>query len=443
MTAFRVFLTRIAAVGVCFALLAGGAANAQINGQVIEINLSPLSNAHVELWDSYPDGNKLHAVLTGPDGSFSFSGLSESSYDVRVWKGDVPTDMYYPSVLFDVPQPFAGLLFVGLVAVPPVPGLSGGPVNPCDFSDTSFKSTYLGYPIRPGDVVGVLDPDDIWCGMLAAPADDSYLVHVYGDIGSSGEDEGALDGDTLTFRINNKPAEPIDTVGIWQSGGSFYMPLGGTSFDIEAVNVTPPPDKTISPSDIIDLEFQIKNTGNHADTYDLYAVSLSGWSVSLPGGAASGTLNPGESETITVTVTVPVNIAADAVDYTYLFATSQSNLTAMGVDRGKMSAQGTDVFEEDGTVPERYFLAQNYPNPFNPSTMIAFGLQAGGHTTIMVYNLLGQNVALLLDDYQPAGGHTVMWDGKGFDGRTVPTGIYFYRIRSGEFEQTRKMVLMK
>jgi len=446
MTVFRESLWKIAAVGVCFTMLAGGTANAQISGHVIGTDLSAINNARVELWDSYPDGSRLHTFSSGTDGSFFFTGLTESSYDVRIWKGGFTEDpgLYFPSVIFDVPQPYPGLLLAVLAVTPEI---TVCPTTfPCDFWDGSYNSTYLGYAVQPGDVIGVQDPDGVWCGMLTSPDDaviGGYLVHVLGDCGG-GVDEGAIDGDTLTFFINNKLAvpQPPGTFGIWENGGSIALPLGGVT-DIEGVTVTAPPDQLISPGDLIDMQFTIKNTGNHADAYDLAAVSEHGWTISMPGGAASGSLNPGESATITVQVQVPPMIPADSTDDVYLFAVSQANAGVIGGDRGLLDARTTGIFEEEFAVPVGYSLAQNYPNPFNPSTSIAYALEAGGHTTITVYNLLGQATAVLLDEFVPAGNHVAIWDGKDQNGNPLPSGIYFYRIRSGDFNQTRKMVLMK
>ncbi|MGA9115505.1 MAG: carboxypeptidase regulatory-like domain-containing protein [Bacteroidota bacterium] len=90
------------------------------------------------------------------------------------------------------------------------------------------------------------------------------------------------------------------------------------------------------------------------------------------------------------------------------------------------------------TVPARYALGQNYPNPFNPSTTISFALPVAGWVSLAVYNLIGQEVALLADEVMPAGVHAVSWKADG-----LPSGVYFYRLAVNGFAETRKLVLMK
>ncbi len=94
-------------------------------------------------------------------------------------------------------------------------------------------------------------------------------------------------------------------------------------------------------------------------------------------------------------------------------------------------------------LPQEIGLSQNYPNPFNPSTSIRFGVMEEGRVTLTVYNILGQKVALLLDEKRPAGYHTVQWDGAGANGRRVATGVYFYRLEAGGHILTKKMLLVK
>jgi hypothetical protein len=94
-------------------------------------------------------------------------------------------------------------------------------------------------------------------------------------------------------------------------------------------------------------------------------------------------------------------------------------------------------------IPKTYQLSQNYPNPFNPQTMIKYDLPNPDNVNITVYNILGQKVKTLIDEYQEAGYKQVSWDGRDDGGREVASGIYFYKIKTIGFEKTKKMVLLK
>jgi hypothetical protein len=99
--------------------------------------------------------------------------------------------------------------------------------------------------------------------------------------------------------------------------------------------------------------------------------------------------------------------------------------------------------EIKGELPERYLLKQNYPNPFNLSTNISFELPEDNDVELAIYDLLGRKVTTLLNSFLPAGGHTVTWNGRSESGETVSSGIFFYRLRTSDFDETKKMSLVK
>ena len=100
-------------------------------------------------------------------------------------------------------------------------------------------------------------------------------------------------------------------------------------------------------------------------------------------------------------------------------------------------------------TPQTFTLFQNYPNPFNPSTRIEYSLPSQSHVSIKIYNLLGQEVATLIDEQQSNGSHIVEWNGRSTNGFAVSTGVYFYRIEARQpggqflFASVKKMLLVK
>jgi hypothetical protein len=104
----------------------------------------------------------------------------------------------------------------------------------------------------------------------------------------------------------------------------------------------------------------------------------------------------------------------------------------------------TDVEDETGDQPIASFsLRQNYPNPFNPTTKIEFALSKSGQVRIEIFNILGEKIKTLVDQYLKAGHQMVEWDGKDDSGEEVASGVYFYRLLTDNFIETKKMVLMR
>ncbi len=88
-------------------------------------------------------------------------------------------------------------------------------------------------------------------------------------------------------------------------------------------------------------------------------------------------------------------------------------------------------------------LAGNYPNPFNPETRIKYSLKASQNVSIIIYNIKGQKVRTLIDQVQESGNHSVIWNGRDDKNKTVTSGIYFYKMKSGKYSSSKKMILLK
>lgn len=104
---------------------------------------------------------------------------------------------------------------------------------------------------------------------------------------------------------------------------------------------------------------------------------------------------------------------------------------------------GADDAITADTPRPKFELTQNHPNPFNPSTTIRFSLRERGRASLAIYDVAGRLVRVLADDVMDAGPHDVTWDGKDRGSRAVASGVYFYRLETGVYTETKKMVLLR
>ena len=98
---------------------------------------------------------------------------------------------------------------------------------------------------------------------------------------------------------------------------------------------------------------------------------------------------------------------------------------------------------DENMTPTEFSLGNNYPNPFNPVTNITYGLPEDMRVMITVYDIKGRVVKTLVDSRQSAGHNSIFWNGTNDFGAPVSTGLYFYRIQSSNFSQTKKMIFLK
>jgi Secretion system C-terminal sorting domain len=121
--------------------------------------------------------------------------------------------------------------------------------------------------------------------------------------------------------------------------------------------------------------------------------------------------------------------------------TSDSNndiLTGFFSNPVDQSTNVTGINEKKPLVGKDFKLFQNYPNPFNPVTTINYSIPQPGYVSLKVYDELGRKVAILVDGNKEAGNYEVQ-----FDGSALASGIYFYKIQAGNFQQVKKLILLK
>ncbi|HTY11823.1 MAG TPA: T9SS type A sorting domain-containing protein [Bacteroidota bacterium] len=127
------------------------------------------------------------------------------------------------------------------------------------------------------------------------------------------------------------------------------------------------------------------------------------------------------------------SVTAMTANTKYLYAG-----TRMGGWRIPMADVITAVSSDRPQFPGKYVLYQNYPNPFNPTTVISYALPASASVSLRVYDLLGREVQVLVDERQGAGEHAVT-----FNAGACASGVYFYRLQAGAFTQTKKLMILK
>ena len=122
---------------------------------------------------------------------------------------------------------------------------------------------------------------------------------------------------------------------------------------------------------------------------------------------------------------------------------SSGDAVTFGLATPSTFQQSQKPVAEARPVPKAFSLGQNVPNPFNPSTLIRFELPHATKVRLVIYNTLGQVVRILVDEQRARGAHQVQWDGKDVDGLDVASGLYFVRMKAGDFVGVRKMVLLR
>ncbi|MDZ7291419.1 MAG: T9SS type A sorting domain-containing protein [candidate division KSB1 bacterium] len=129
-----------------------------------------------------------------------------------------------------------------------------------------------------------------------------------------------------------------------------------------------------------------------------------------------------------------------ASNYSWTVKVTDGFITVASPDtfRFRTSNKITGVDDHYTEIPKAYLLEQNYPNPFNPTTKIRFELPKSVRVSLKIYDMLGQEVAVLVDEEKPAGRYEVVWEPIG-----VSSGVYLYRLQAGAFVQVKKMILSR
>jgi len=151
----------------------------------------------------------------------------------------------------------------------------------------------------------------------------------------------------------------------------------------------------------------------------------------------SGNLDSGESQEIEITFDTN-NLAPGEYNCNIIIDQIEPGQVIIPVELIVTSSSTHGI-----TIPDQTRINGNYPNPFNPDTNINFYIGSETITALEIYNLKGQKINTILNRKLSIGEYNIPWEGLDHDGNSVPSGLYLYKLRSGDFQQTRKMLLLK
>jgi hypothetical protein len=209
---------------------------------------------------------------------------------------------------------------------------------------------------------------------------------------------------------------------------------------IDSVYQTVPPQGATFP-------YNVTFTNNTADTLavDFWTklVRPDGSSVDPLLGPKTPVLGPYAAIDKSPIISVPAN--RDPGEYLVIAYLGTYPSDTLDTDTTGFTKLASGVAKEQVTAPSLLAtrLEGNYPNPFNPSTTIRYALSTDGPVSIRVYNMLGQEVATLVDGFQKAGEQSVVWNGVNNFGQSVASGLYIYRLQAGNTVLSHKMMFAK
>ena len=365
-----------------------------------------------------------------------------------IWVGeDVPNVV--ESLLLEQTAP--GTLSGTLTWTNPTTGLNGG----------AFNNSILGYHIVRYPDNTVIEVVGITTSYVDEPIPTAgfyyYDVQPYNSIGDGGiatsNVAAIVDADILFYEDFSGSVPPagwyIDGLGqtSWTSSATNYA--GGVAPEAMITWIEPfvgmsrMCTNTLDTSGMTAMAVEFKHTvSDFGGGYTLgVATSSDGtnWTDVWTIFPAGGIIGP---ETISVDITT-ADVGSATFQMCFYLDGDSYQINLWAIDDVLLTTDGVGNIEED--LPVLYTkLGDNYPNPFNPETTISFSVaQTSSFVNLEVFNIKGQKVRKLVDEVLSAGQHSVVWNGKDENSKPVSSGVYFYKMRTGAYTRTKKMILLK
>lgn len=313
---------------------------------------------------------------------------------------------------------------------------------------THIQATYLR-----GDVTldGMVDLDD---ALLLQDRVTNATVGSFSNLAKQNADADLSSGDPENVVPDNSDITLGDVIAVLQYvlTGTWPAPAPPPAGAIVFNNVN------IDENNLVNIPVSIKN-GSNIQTlelivnYDESIITYQSFSQLMLGSGnfvSSAKISDGVASFMYATISLQsgnitpgkiiLNLGSSIPSYFHI--SSSYRLNGGDVTEGPSYTHGVTNVEEN-LIPEKFEVAQNFPNPFNPTTTIKFGLPEASQVTVKIFNMIGQEVKTLVNEFKNAGTYSVTWNGDNESGKKITSGVYIYRVTAGNNVQTMKMILMK
>ncbi|UCD94741.1 MAG: T9SS type A sorting domain-containing protein [Candidatus Zixiibacteriota bacterium] len=330
------------------------------------------------------------------------------------------------------------ILVIGGLGLLPASSIGGDVIPTSVWTDFWGSATlYNGDPVPVGSIIDAYDPDGVHCGRDTVTMEGKYgFMPVYGN---DSYGDGAEPGETITFYVNSRLAQtlgPDDPIWVGTDIRPEVNLSASGAMSIEAIEL--PTDKDDIPGATVHYEVTVSNTGDGLDFYTVEATTSHGWIVQTAPGFVYA--EPNDTVTLYFDVLIPKAIFYPMDDEVAFRVQSgiEPTLFIDGIVTTHVWIPTDAPDDGDGLLPGGFKLYQNYPNPFNPVTTLAFDLPVKAEVELEVFNMLGSVMTRVSLGTLSSGHHTVE-----YNGISLASGVYFYRIQAGELSAMKKMVLLK
>ncbi|MDD5582504.1 MAG: T9SS type A sorting domain-containing protein [Candidatus Marinimicrobia bacterium] len=288
----------------------------------------------------------------------------------------------------------------------------------CYFKDIGDEAIRISENEKYGGVNGVVAVDTLIVKNCTFEDIDAECIRVYGDLDTSNT-EGYLLASHVT---------------VVKSAPRFIYAKNFKKAIVQDVLISHGRETSINRPDRGDYNIQVQLKGSYVSHIDTFENVFT-----LAYEPRIGATKGGYVDVETIYGYDPEFADVENGDYTILKSSPLYYLSSDGTCIGDLRwATNKPVNVQDPKTPSVFALNQNYPNPFNPKTTFSFTLPENGQTTLKIFNVLGQLVYMPVNGYVYAGQHEVR-----FDASFLPSGVYFYELRQGEYSDMKKMVLIK